>query len=195
MMTYSYKLFGKISGILMFLSLLTSPAVYAGNDFNYEKNIGLVIKLKNTHCVSIANPALKPGTAITLIGEPIYWGPYSLIPARIGKKIEMCNIGGAKTDDVAYLLTLDPAHPLSDRHGYEFAVILPRSRFQLREDGLWVDFNKDGVRDTFRTCTSNEGVHLTVWNGEPLVDQRMWHRYLYLGYDVDPSCTAADYTP
>ena len=194
MMPCSNKTRKKISFILMTVTLLFSTWVFANSDFNYEKRIALVIKQKGKYCVSIANPNLKKGTSITLIGKYYYSEIYSLITAHIGKKIEMCNIGGAKMDDVGYRVILDPAHPFTKEHGYDFAVTLPRSRFQLREDGLWVDFNKDGVRDTFRTCTSTEGIHLTVWNGEPLVDQRMWHRYLFLGYDVNPSCTQADYT-
>ena len=37
-------------------------------------------------------------------------------------------------------------------------------------------------------CLSSEGVHYTVWAGEPLTSQRLWHKYYYLGYDVEPSC-------
>ncbi len=49
------------------------------------------------------------------------------------------------------------------------------------------------ARYSFRTCTSNEGVHLTVWAGEPLANARVWHEYVYLGYDVEPSCVPRDY--
>ena len=39
-----------------------------------------------------------------------------------------------------------------------------------------------------RSCTSQEGLHLTAWSGTPLTSQRLWHQYYYLGYDVEPSC-------
>jgi len=39
-----------------------------------------------------------------------------------------------------------------------------------------------------RSCTSHEGLHLTVWSGTPLESRRLWHEYYYLGYDVEPSC-------
>ncbi|MCI0689673.1 MAG: hypothetical protein L0Y54_20920 [Sporichthyaceae bacterium] len=45
----------------------------------------------------------------------------------------------------------------------------------------------------FRACTSSEGLHLTAWSGTPLQSTRIWHRYYYLGYDVEPSCVEADY--
>ena len=41
---------------------------------------------------------------------------------------------------------------------------------------------------SFRSCTSNEGVHLTVWAGKALKSKRIWHEYVYLGYDLEPSC-------
>lgn len=56
------------------------------------------------------------------------------------------------------------------------------------------DLDRDGKFETFRECTSPEGVHLTVWAGEPLKTRRLWHQYFYLGYDIEPSCTGRDYT-
>jgi len=44
-----------------------------------------------------------------------------------------------------------------------------------------------------RACTSSEGVHLTAWNGKPLAGERLWHQYIYLGYDVEPTCSEQDY--
>jgi len=44
----------------------------------------------------------------------------------------------------------------------------------------------------FRSCASAEGVHLTVWSGRPLRSRRIWHAYVPLGHDVEPSCTPRD---
>jgi hypothetical protein len=43
-----------------------------------------------------------------------------------------------------------------------------------------------------RSCTSIEGLRLTVWADTPLKSDRLWHQYFYLGYDVEPSCTDRD---
>lgn len=40
----------------------------------------------------------------------------------------------------------------------------------------------------FRECTSNEGLHLTVWEGKPLVGKRVWQAYHHLLYDTVPTC-------
>ncbi|HSJ32552.1 MAG TPA: hypothetical protein VK933_14020 [Longimicrobiales bacterium] len=55
------------------------------------------------------------------------------------------------------------------------------------------DLDGDGVPESFRACTSSEGVHLSVWSGEPLRGRRLWQYYYYLGYDVEPDCTDEDF--
>ncbi|MDP9205019.1 MAG: hypothetical protein M3P12_06130 [Gemmatimonadota bacterium] len=47
----------------------------------------------------------------------------------------------------------------------------------------------------FHVCASTEGLHATAWAGVPLASPRRWHAYYYLGYDVDPTCSEAEYTP
>jgi hypothetical protein len=52
----------------------------------------------------------------------------------------------------------------------------------------------DRIREArVRSCTSSEGLHLTLWSGVPLRTSRLWHAYWYLGYDVEPDCRPADY--
>jgi hypothetical protein len=46
---------------------------------------------------------------------------------------------------------------------------------------------------TFYACTSSEGLHFIVWSGTPPRENRLWHRYYYLGYDVEPSCPDRDF--
>jgi hypothetical protein len=55
------------------------------------------------------------------------------------------------------------------------------------------DVDRNLAPDTYRACTSSEGVHLTVWSGEALRTDRLWHYYYYLGYDVEPNCVEAEY--
>lgn len=61
-----------------------------------------------------------------------------------------------------------------------------------RLGGMTTDIDRDGTPESYRDCMSAEGVHLTVWAGEPLRGTRIWHHYDYLGYDVEPTCTEAD---
>ena len=74
-------------------------------------------------------------------------------------------------------------------------------RFCVAACGVVVDVERDAdgnervlrVRDArVRSCTSIEGLHLTIWSGTPLTSTRLWHAYWYLGYDVEPNCQPAD---
>ena len=60
-------------------------------------------------------------------------------------------------------------------------------------DPRGADLDADGAPETFRSCTRQEGVHLTVWSGPALLSPRRWHYYYYLGNDVEPTCEEADY--
>lgn len=73
------------------------------------------------------------------------------------------------------------------------AVVAPAHEPVVRNGRVEADLDGDGVAERFRACASSEGVHLTIWSGPPLTGRLRWHRYFYLGYDVEPSCTAADY--
>jgi hypothetical protein len=61
------------------------------------------------------------------------------------------------------------------------------SRGQVRGD-----LDGDGRREYFRQCSSEEGIHLSVWTGKPLTGRRRWQAYFYLGYDVESTCTTRD---
>jgi hypothetical protein len=54
------------------------------------------------------------------------------------------------------------------------------------------DVDGDGRDEFFRSCTSNEGLHFTIWTASALSGERRWHRYQRLGYDVSPTCTSAE---
>lgn len=41
---------------------------------------------------------------------------------------------------------------------------------------------------TLRSCSSMERLHFTAWTGGVRNEKKIWHRYFYLGYDVEPTC-------
>ena len=60
------------------------------------------------------------------------------------------------------------------------------------------DLDGDENVEQARLCTSNEGIHLTLWTlldtagtDQPR-EHRRWRMYQSLGYDVEPSCTARE---
>ena len=96
--------------------------------------------------------------------------------------------------DSLYEVTLSPRDSVQPGMIY-FAVMSFSSDVTVGTGGARLDIDGDGVPEVLSICTSSEGVHLTVWSADGLTGERLWHRYVYLGYDVEPSCTEAEVTP
>jgi hypothetical protein len=103
----------------------------------------------------------------------------------VGSELQVCPSELGQPD--AHLLSLNAP-------GFEAGMlgiaVLADSAAAL--DGARTDLDQDGVAEHYRSCASTEGVHLTVWAGEPHTGRRIWHAYYYLGYDVEPNCSAAE---
>lgn len=86
---------------------------------------------------------------------------------------------------------------LSDKNdkngGFGIGVVGTNSRVKIEKNLTIIDLNNDGKDEYFRECTSNEGLHLTVWTGKPLLGTRIWHSYYHFNYDTEPNCTDKDY--
>ena len=78
--------------------------------------------------------------------------------------------------------------------GLGFAVRARPEEFRRVDGHVEVDLDRDGVAERFFTCASYEGVHLTVWSGEPMNSEERWHRYYYVPYSTEPTCFPADST-
>ena len=91
----------------------------------------------------------------------------------------------------SYVLTRTAGAMPQDANG--IAIIDPARRAWVRRGRAQIDLDGDGRLEQFRICTSNEGLHFTVWTGAPLHGVRRWHQYYSLGYDTVPSCSPKDY--
>ena len=60
------------------------------------------------------------------------------------------------------------------------------SSLHINEGKVMVEMNGMGYK--FDACTSHEGVHLTVRSFAGARSKLVWHDYVYLGYDVEPTC-------
>jgi hypothetical protein len=121
-------------------------------------------------CVAMPKP-VTIGTSVTLVDPG---APRASLTASIAQPSPSCEL--LERGDVAgpyYRINRLSGTPESGSIFVVFEGAIPR-----------------GVR--VRSCTSHEGLHLTAWSGQPLKSRRLWHRYVYLGYDVEPSCQDAD---
>jgi len=54
--------------------------------------------------------------------------------------------------------------------------------------GLLIDLDGDGQAELLKVCPSSDGIHVTAWQGR----QRLWHSYMYLGVDLEATCSKAE---
>jgi hypothetical protein len=165
--------------------------------FNYETRLGVFDRgLQNQICLAIANSTLATGVNVTLVSPH---RPQATARARIIQRAATtCSPNPAASDGLSFcLVKLVKSDPRFDRHDQPLspgiAIVGAPLKFTSRAGTVSIDVDGDGRREYFRTCTSNEGVHLTVWTGLPLKGKPRWRSAYYLGYDVVPTCKEADY--
>ena len=160
--------------------------------FDFTRDVGLfAANRERKFCLSIKNGGLKPGQEITLVWTPVEGEPWKpeIRQAKIAAKLAApCDMVNRDEDDSTYRLE---AGELENGKVY-FALVGRQG--DLRIVGNQVSGRLGMVRDvTFRSCTSMEGLHFTLWSGAPPREQRLWHGYYYLGYDVEPTCREREF--
>jgi|SRR5450631_1836812 len=178
--------------MIPFLILSLSLQAYSrtiGHVYDYASSIGLAAFSGAKVCLAIDNPHLLHGSAVNLVVPGI---PQSLVKAEVvGLAPDTCGSpqlrdSGSDYYEVRLLSgTLPSSIPV---------IAVTNSSNPLQKTGTVVsgDLAGNGGLEYFRSCNSSEGVHLSVWSGKPLKGRRKWHRYYYLGYDVQPNCTSKD---
>ena len=166
---------------------------------HYDSLVGLADLRTDVGRVCLASPMpLDSNTEITLVSVPIR-GRRSdsvLIATAhvVGRFDHKCvadenGVGVAGYGDSLYSLAL--ATPGPQQLGPMFGVVAPRASFFTRGDSVTMRA-PDGTTLAFDACTSQEGVHLSVWAGSPLTGQRVAHRYYYLPYGTEPNCEPSE---
>ena len=186
---YTYSSFAVAIAICFTLlaanSSAQSPA--ASKTFDYKTLIGLVEHIESGGlCLTLANSTLQSGEPITIV---VMDNPQKIVKGRVGKKLaKTCAAypdAGEKA--VSYAVQV-PGVSQKDIDG-SIGIVRFAGKFDLRNGLVHADLARDGSANSFHSCTSEEGVHLTVWSGEPIKSALRWHDYHYLGYDTDADCT------
>ena len=168
--------------------------------FSFNSHVGAAEMTSTTEmCLVIPNDNLAEGDKVAAIfaDEP---KSQSLINAVVEKKPDKC---GRKNhdvlDEVFYysLKVVDGSYDFEPEYQelnpVAIAFVGNSQPVNLKSGVASTDLNGDGRSEQFRACTSNEGIHLTVWSGQPLKSKRQWHWYVGLSFDTVPSCTKKDY--
>src|SRR5262249_42653468 len=142
-------------------------------------------------CLEIRNSALASNSPVYLVrpgDQP------SVEQGKIAGLDESCRDPNAESPELQpYEIRLEQksAQALTPA----IAIAGAGVHFEKRDGLLVADLDGDGKPEYFRSCTSAEGFHFTVWTGPPLTGKLRWRQYYYLGYDVQPDCTTQEATP
>jgi hypothetical protein len=181
------------------LALLVAIALFTVNasalagekkkDFSYSAQIGIAeVTPTGDGCLTISNSTIPEYQRIKLI---ILGKQQKVVEKKIHKKLKAsCSRNPETPPDASFY-----SFPTGKEEYFEPAIAVAgfSGDFKTVKGKVRADLDGNGTAESFRSCTSNEGLHLTVWAGEALNSKRQWHEYYYLGYDVMPSCKPADY--
>ena len=159
----------------------------AGRRFDFISQIGVVeVRSQNELCLTISNGSVVGGSRLQIISP---YRPQSVAVALVHEKLSSSCSRNPNTspEDSFYSLRLVSGRVEPESVG--IAVVGAGGGIRVARGVASADLNGDGSREYFRMCTSREGLHLTVWSGRAPRGVRRWHRYYYLGYDVEPNCT------
>lgn len=148
---------------------------------------GVAITTERVTSASIAGVTLAEGDTVTLVSLD---DPQRVAYAVVVERLTQSNAMTRRNVPSPYY-RLGPASGSTTLPDLALVivgridVVGPAPPLVLRAD--------DGRMLRARGCASQEGLHLTVWAGEPLRSARLWHTYVSLGYDVEPTCSREDY--
>jgi hypothetical protein len=166
--------------------------------FVYAERIGLArFEPDGGGCLSIFNGGVRSGARVALIEPRATGEPATVTVGIVGPgSATTCDerLGYASPAGTAPVLyAISGSTSASRPVGVFVAVLEPPPESAERGNRGEADLDGDGVPESFRLCASSEGLHFTVWTGTALPGRLRWHRYLYAGYDLEPSCTERDY--
>lgn len=149
--------------------------------------VGIVNSLPDSSaCLAIRDSRLRKGNRVTVVVPDI---PQTVMVASIDS---LSKSSCSSQDDVFrgasyYRLKIPKYKAAFDGFG-----IIGNAAMKVVGGVARVDLNDDGSLEYFRSCTSAEGIWLTIWTGKPLIGKRIWSAYYYLGYDTEPTCKRND---
>lgn len=178
---------------IIFVAAATSAYAIepAQRQFNFKTQIGVAEAVSNGEgCLTIIDPALKLNEEIRIVSLQ---KTQKVIKAKIQSKTSKnCSKNPKVPSDASfYIFKIKENEAENMTPGVAVAGFT--GSFNVVKGKVHADLDGNRNFESFRLCTSNEGLHLTVWAGEPLKSKRLWHEYYYLGYDVQPNCMKKDY--
>jgi hypothetical protein len=149
---------------------------------------GLLVTSAGHSVVSMSGPTLTTGAVLTIVTPED--------PQRAQRAVVVERV--TDSEELARHTVPGPYYDVKSDSGSsslpDFAVaVLGRAAVEQIGKAVRLRLGTPPVTIRVRSCTSSEGLHVTLWNGAPLKAARLWHAYYYLGYDVTATCQPLDY--
>ncbi len=161
---------------------------------NYASRIGIAVATPTRACMAIRNATLSAGSTLTLVSAK---APQTYMPAQVSgisgspcpvtkevdSSVTSYDIKGAPRD----LQSLSPL----------IAVVAAPAVFTSDGNSVRADLDQNGNKQLFRICSADDGVHLSVWSGNPLAGQVIWHGHFFEESNpgIGPACTPPELNP
>jgi hypothetical protein len=168
-----------------------SAASVAGEPASYTPRIGVGVSTAARTCFAIHNGNLSVGSPITLV-SPIT--PVAAVQGSVAalSQNQPCPISQNIDTTVSnYSLDVKGAVPKLT----PFIVVIGTPVVTINSNNVaQTDLDQNGRSESFRACSADNGIHLTVWDGPPLTGKLLWHALYYeqSNPNIGPACTAAE---
>lgn len=159
----------------------------------YTQRVGIAVTTEGRTCMAVRNGNLAINSPVTLVLPNL---PQSFIQAQIGATSDSaCPI----TKDVDRSVTNYELHLPGGTDSVKklvpmIAVVGPATPFLLTNANVQADLQQDGKHEMFRSCSADDGIHLTMWQDNLLSGPLLWHGYYYEASNpgIGPACTPQD---
>lgn len=159
--------------------------------FDFARDVGIAVtRSAGVTCVAIPAPRLIPGTRIVL-ADPRDSAALVIATVLPSERSQCPSEDVALGDSLQSVAVSSGVQPALG--SFWFALRIPTEALVVVDDVISGDLDHDGIPESLRVCTSMEGLHFTIWSGEPLTGRRRWTEYVPLYYDVEPSCDERDF--
>ena len=140
-------------------------------------------------CVQISNSNLAPDSPITLV---VPSAPQTFTQAQIkAPSNNACPITQDLNASASSYEISTPADSSIPKLVPMIAVAGTTAPFAMQDSNVTADLDQNGQHRTFRECSANDGIYLTVWSGAPLASPLLWHAHYYEAGNpsLGPACT------
>ena len=153
---------------------------------SFDKRISVVEAKGNLVCMIIWEQNVKVGSKVSLVFPT---NPQKLVSSVVEAIAEKECAGASKSGIPGRFYQLSVQYNPTQLNWPAIGILDASSRLRRAGSKVVGDLDNDEIKESFRSCASHEGLHLTVWSGQQITGTRRWHRYYYLGYDTEPTCT------